>query len=132
MAAVCYVIRCLTGASIPNNDGCFRPIALNLPEGSVVNPLPPAAVGARSSAVERILDTLFGALVKAAPQRLRADSNGAGQIIYFGGTDFLTKREYVTTDFAMGGMGAWGAMGGWGRWGGMGKDGEGWGGDGGG
>ncbi|MEM9877988.1 MAG: hydantoinase B/oxoprolinase family protein [Pseudomonadota bacterium] len=58
-AAVLYVIRCLIAADIPLNAGCLRPIELIVPEGSLLNPKPPAAVVAgnveTSSAVTNLL-----------------------------------------------------------------------------
>lgn len=43
-AAVLYVLRCLTREDIPLNDGCFAPIELRIPEGSLLDPVEPAAV----------------------------------------------------------------------------------------
>jgi N-methylhydantoinase B len=47
------------------NEGCFRSIRAVLPEGSLVNPRPPAACGGRvvtvAAAVEAILEALSGA-----------------------------------------------------------------------
>jgi N-methylhydantoinase B len=95
------------GPSIPNNDGCFRVIKLILPEGSIVNPYPPSAVGGRATSIGRMTDTLFGALIKAVPERLPACSGGGvGAIVYFGGIDPLTQKEYVTIEVAVAGQGA--------------------------
>ena len=43
-AASLYVVRTLIDDAIPMNDGCLRPIALVVPEGSMLNPKYPAAV----------------------------------------------------------------------------------------
>jgi 5-oxoprolinase (ATP-hydrolysing) len=43
-AVVLYVLRCLVAEPIPLNAGCFAPIKLIVPRGSLLNPLPPAAV----------------------------------------------------------------------------------------
>ena len=43
LAAACYVVRAITDPTIPTNGGCFRPITLHLPEGSIVNPSEPGA-----------------------------------------------------------------------------------------
>ena len=106
-AAAAYVLKVITGGSaIPNNDGCFRPISLNLPEGSLVNPRPPGATGVRSTTLQAMATTLMGALVKVVPDRLNASSGAYGPFIYFGGTDPLTGREYITNEIAMVGLGA--------------------------
>ena len=39
-----YAVRVATDPSIPANGGCYRPLALRAPVGSIVNARPPAAV----------------------------------------------------------------------------------------
>jgi len=105
-AVACYAVKAITGgSSIPNNNGCFRPISLILPEGSIVNPYPPAACGARTLTILRMTDALLGALVKAVPHRLLACSSGVMTSAHFGGTDPL-KGEFVTCALDAGGQGA--------------------------
>ena len=55
-AAACFALRSVTDPEgrIPNNGGCFRPLAFNLPEGSLVNPREPAPTGCRTSTIKRI------------------------------------------------------------------------------
>ena len=69
-AAVLYVFRCLVDTDIPMNAGCLRPIEIVLPEGSILNPRPPAAVaGGNVETSQAVVDALFGALgVMAASQ----------------------------------------------------------------
>ena len=69
-AAVLYVIRSLIDVDIPLNEGCFAPLELNVPLGSMLNPLPPAAVVAGNVEVSQVLcNLLFGAFgVQAASQ----------------------------------------------------------------
>ena len=43
-AAVLYVFRTLVEDDIPLNAGCLKPLELIVPEGSMLNPRPPAAV----------------------------------------------------------------------------------------
>ena len=43
-AAVLYAMRCLVDEPIPLNAGCFRPLQLTVPSGSLLNPQAPAAV----------------------------------------------------------------------------------------
>ncbi|MFM2354387.1 MAG: hypothetical protein RLZZ528_123, partial [Pseudomonadota bacterium] len=62
-AVVLYVFRTLVGAPIPLNEGCLRPIRIIAPEGSMINPLPPAAVISGNTEVSQsIAEALFGAL----------------------------------------------------------------------
>lgn len=62
-AACLYVFRTLVDQHIPLNSGCMKPLTLVLPEGTMVNPLPPAAVVAGNVEVSQtITDALYGAL----------------------------------------------------------------------
>ncbi|MFT4582046.1 MAG: 5-oxoprolinase (ATP-hydrolyzing) [Gammaproteobacteria bacterium] len=69
-AAVLYVLRTLVDDDIPLNDGCLKPIRLIVPEGSMLNPRPPAAVVAGNVETSQyITDCLYGAFgVMAAAQ----------------------------------------------------------------
>lgn len=62
MSGVLYAVRCFVDPTIPMNDGCFRPVRMLLPKGSLVNPNPPAACGGRvvtvAAAVEAILEAM--------------------------------------------------------------------------
>lgn len=66
-AAVLYVFRCLVNDHIPLNGGCLRPLNIIVPEGTMLNPIYPAAVVAGNVEVSQLaVDTLFGALGVAA------------------------------------------------------------------
>jgi 5-oxoprolinase (ATP-hydrolysing) len=69
-AAVLYVFRCLVDSDIPMNAGCLKPLDIHVPEGSLLNPQPPAAVaGGNVETSQAVVDALFGALgVLAASQ----------------------------------------------------------------
>ena len=62
-AAVLYVFRTLVDDDIPLNAGCLKPLQVIIPEGSLLNPQPPAAVVAGNVEVSQaIVDALYGAL----------------------------------------------------------------------
>ncbi|WP_163834208.1 hydantoinase B/oxoprolinase family protein [Spartinivicinus ruber] len=62
-AAVLYVFRTLVNSCIPMNEGCALPISLVIPEGSMLNPVYPAAVVAGNVEVSQcVTDALYGAL----------------------------------------------------------------------
>lgn len=69
-AVVLYVFRTLVGKPIPLNEGCLKPIRIILPEGSMLNPRPGAAVIAGNTEVSQAAcNALYGALgVLAAGQ----------------------------------------------------------------
>ena len=107
-AAVYYVIRAVTDPDIPNNDGCFRPVSIVFPEGSVVNPSKPAAVSVRTITIKRIVDVLLGCFAQAIPERVHAASCGQLALMVLGGIDPRNGRTYVTWQGlpTAGGMGA--------------------------
>jgi len=69
-AAVLYVFRTLVDDDIPLNAGCLKPLKLIVPRGSMLDPLPPAAVVAGNVETSTcITNALYGALgVMAAGQ----------------------------------------------------------------
>lgn len=70
MAAVLYVFRTLVDDEIPMNQGCLKPLSVIIPEGSMLNPLYPAAtVAGNVETSQCVTDALYGALgVMAAAQ----------------------------------------------------------------
>jgi 5-oxoprolinase (ATP-hydrolysing) len=70
MAAVLYVFRTLVDDDIPLNAGCLKPLKVIIPEGSMLNPRPPASVVAGNVETSScITNCLYGALgVMAASQ----------------------------------------------------------------
>jgi N-methylhydantoinase B len=105
MSAIYYVIKAIGDPAAPNNGGCFRPIRVSLPEGTVVNPTAPAPVNGRTITMKRIADTVLGALVQAMPERIPAAPSGLVRVLVFGGFDPAANQRYVCTDFSTGGTG---------------------------
>ncbi len=62
-AVVLYVFRTMVGADIPLNQGCLKPLRIIVPEGSMLNPVRPAAVIAGNTEVSQAAcNALYGAL----------------------------------------------------------------------
>ena len=69
-AAALYVVRTLVDDAIPMNDGCLRPVELVVPEGSMLNPRPGAAVVAGNVETSQVVtDALFAATGRLAPSQ---------------------------------------------------------------
>ena len=69
-AAALYVVRTLIDDAIPMNDGCLRPVELVVPEGSMLNPRPGAAVVAGNVETSQVVtDALFAATSRLAPSQ---------------------------------------------------------------
>jgi N-methylhydantoinase B len=84
-----YAVRVATDPTIPANGGCYRPLTLTAPGGSIVNADPPAAVAAGNvETSQRIADVLLGALAGAAPDRVPAAGQGTMNNILIGNDDF--------------------------------------------
>ncbi len=63
MAAVLYVFRTLVKDDIPLNAGCLKPLRVIVPEGSMLNPVFPAAVvSGNVETSSAITNALYGAL----------------------------------------------------------------------
>ncbi|MFG1250136.1 hydantoinase B/oxoprolinase family protein [Xanthobacter flavus] len=71
-SAVYYALLAALGSDIPANSGCYRPVSVVLPEGSVVNAQFPAPVAGRMVVNHRIATAVFGALAQIAPERIPA------------------------------------------------------------
>ena len=69
-AAALYVLRTLIDDAIPMNDGCLRPVEVIVPEGSMLNPRPGAAVVAGNVETSQVVtDALFAASGRLAPSQ---------------------------------------------------------------
>ncbi len=86
LSGVHYAVRAVTDPTIPMNEGCFRPIDVYAPEGSLLNPRRPAAVsGGNVETSTRNADVILQALAQAAPDRVPACSGGTMSNVILGG-----------------------------------------------
>ena len=100
-------MKCLAAEAVPANEGLMRPIKLIAPPGSIVNALAPAAVaGGNVETSQRIVDVLFRALAKAAPNRIPAASSGSMSNLTVGGFDRFRDRHFSYYETIAGGAGA--------------------------
>jgi N-methylhydantoinase B len=93
---------------VPHNEGAYQPIHISAPEGTVVNPLPPAPVASCTlDTACAVLEAMYDALAKALPDRAPAAWNRwCGPAI--SGIDPRSGEFYVSYAFC--GMGGGGAM----------------------
>lgn len=104
-ATVFCVVKTLLDPDLPPNAGVNRVITVSAPEGTLVNPVPPAAVGERGSTCQIIGDVVAAALAPLVPGESAAGCGG--QIGYrLCGTDPRTKRYFVEYQMFGGGHGA--------------------------
>ena len=105
IATIYTVVKSLLDADVPANSGYFRTITVKAPSGTVVSPVAPAAVGARSMSCAVLGDAIASALSKAQPSKALAPS-GPHQLIVLAGTDPRNGRYFVNYETIAGAMGA--------------------------
>ena len=100
-----FGVKCAISPEVPNNDGSFQPIHVTAPEGTVLNAVHPAPVGARHIVGHFLPGVIHGALAKAIPDKVLAQ--GADSLW---NTQITGQREsgepFTYVFFSGGGMGA--------------------------
>ncbi|MCB0971531.1 MAG: hydantoinase B/oxoprolinase family protein [Acidimicrobiales bacterium] len=69
-----YGLRCFVDPTIPMNEGALAPLAIVAPEGSLLNPRPPAPCGGRFFAMYAVVDAIAEAMADARPDLAMASS----------------------------------------------------------
>jgi len=67
--ACCYVALKHLFTDVPANAGCLAPIDFVIPETTLLGVSAPRPVGGYTETILRVIDVIFGAFAKAAPQR---------------------------------------------------------------
>jgi N-methylhydantoinase B len=98
-------IKCLTDPLGPMNEGALRPVTVTAPEGSFLNPRPPAGGGPRAIICYRTFEAVLGALAPALPERLSAAASHFANPT-FGGWDRARRRRFVAYELVLSGTGA--------------------------
>jgi len=93
--------------TIPLNYGIFEPVSVIIPEGTLLNPTFPAAVGVRHAAAKRVHDVINGVFAQAAPQFMRAAGGGLiAPVVLAEPQDDAGRRKVIVVEPMIGGMGA--------------------------
>jgi len=101
---MCFVVRCLLDADIPNNAGCFRPLKVKTTRGTIVDALSPASVASRVLTSFRVADTIFGAMAQLCPEKVPACGMAADCNVCVSGLD-ADGAPFVQLDWL---PGSWG------------------------
>src|SRR5258707_15667541 len=99
IAAARGSLKAITSTDLDVSEGCFRPLEVILPEGTMLSAKPPAALGRWSIALPTIIDTILKALSPAVPHLVPAAHKGdMGGCSFFGfrpdGTRFLLMNIF--------------------------------------
>jgi N-methylhydantoinase B len=101
-----YPLKCILDPNGPRNEGCFRPIRVVSPPGSILNATFPAPCSGRHLVGHVLSANIFAALGQAIPELVIADSGSApGFRTIYSGHDVGGERFHFIL-FANGGMGA--------------------------
>lgn len=90
VAAATFAVKAVVDPEMPMNHGFYRVVSVEAPEGSIVNPIPPAPVaGGNVETAQRIVDVVLKALSKALPGRVPAASCGTMTNVLLGGRGWV-------------------------------------------
>ncbi|KUO75166.1 MAG: hypothetical protein APF81_16195 [Desulfosporosinus sp. BRH_c37] len=107
MAAVYYTIIGVVDPHIPPNSGCYRPVNIKAELGTLVNPILPAGVAARTNTSQKVLEAMLKALSIALPEKVMAGSHAQMSTFAFSGNDPRHGgKRFVYTEVQGGGAGA--------------------------
>ena len=106
-ACVYYVLKAVLDPELPPNAGAYRPIEIDVREGSILSAVYPNAVcNANIITTQRIVDVLLGALAQALPEKVQAASSGTMNLLNIGGIDPRRGVYYNYVETYAGGQGA--------------------------
>jgi N-methylhydantoinase B len=101
-----YPIKCAIDPLTPRNEGSYRPLTVDAPVGSILNPRFPAPCSARQLTGHLLAGAVYGCLAQAVPHAVLAECGSAPTLrALFSGTDRQGNR-FSQILFASGGMGA--------------------------
>lgn len=99
-----YALKCTLLPDIPGNAGCYKPLAIQIPPGSVLNARRPASVRQRHRVGAHVFGAVLAALSEVLPERVIA---GSGFLVttnvFAQGT--REKSLFHSYSFNAGGMG---------------------------
>jgi N-methylhydantoinase B len=106
LSGVYYALRCLTDPTIPMNAGCYRPVKVHVPKGTLMNPTSPAPVaGGNVETSQRNVDVLLKAFAQILPEKVCAACQGTMNNIAVGGINPENGESWTFYETIAGGFG---------------------------
>jgi N-methylhydantoinase B len=102
--ACCYVALKHLFTDVPANAGCLAPIAFVIPSTTMLGVSAPRPVGGYTETILRVIDTIFAAFAKAAPERANGSPFGTINALSLAGWR-THGRRWVMFCFFGGGLG---------------------------
>ena len=114
VSMVSYAVKAVLAPDIAQNGGCTRPIRVQAPLGTTINPRRPAAVGSRHYTQQAVGEVVLKALMSLSPQLTYSGSQIAFAALKAGGFDRRPEKRgsnnehpyFAITDIIGGGGGA--------------------------
>ena len=105
-SACAYNLKTLMDPDIPPNQGFYRMVRIDAPEGTVVNCSPPAPVVGGWETHARLNEVIFKSLAPVLPERVPAGGKAMQCHAGFGGIDPRNGEYYCFLETLAGGYGA--------------------------
>jgi 5-oxoprolinase (ATP-hydrolysing) len=102
-AHVTYPLKCMLSPEVPGNAGCYRPLTVTAPQGSILNCDKPMAVNTRVRTGWYLAPNVFMALAEALPDRVQAFTGLPSSALFYGTEQ--GGRSYADHLFQGGGQG---------------------------
>ena len=105
-SSVFYAMKTLVAPEAPPNDGCYRPLHVVVPPGTLLSPDPDRpVVGGNHETCQRVVDAIFKALAPVLPERVSASGPTTSGVLIFG-TRAADGRWAILYEVHGGGEGA--------------------------
>jgi len=106
LSGVYYTLKCVTDPMIPTNNGCYRPVEVYAPKGTILNPVQPAPVaGGNVETSQRNVDVLLKAFAQIVPEKVCAACQGTMNNVSVGGVNPKTGKPWSFYETIAGGFG---------------------------
>ena len=102
-AHVTYPLKCMLSPEVPGNAGCYRPLTVTAPAGSILNCDKPMAVNTRVRTGWYLAPNVFMAMAEALPDRVQAFTGLPSSALFYGNE--ADGRTYADHLFQGGGQG---------------------------
>lgn len=99
-------LKYLVAPDVLINDGCFRPLDVILPAGTLISAQEPAAMSWWQTPILTVIDTILKAMSQAVPERIPAGHYSDISAMLLTGYDHTTKRNFTSIEPVAGGWGA--------------------------
>lgn len=84
-SAVYYATKALFAPEVPPNEGCYRPLHVKIPQGTILTADPDRpVVGGNVETSQRVVEAIFKALASVVPDRVQAGGPGTGGLLILG------------------------------------------------